>query len=72
MWNALILVLVEMPKSKFWRVSNQTLLLDKKGMKHILERHHPLYWNGTVKATQSFLGKKMTVKDIQDVVGKNM
>ena len=57
-------------KSKFWRVSNQTLLLDKKGMKHILERHHPLYWNGTVKATQSFLDKKMTVKDIQDVVGK--
>ncbi len=30
-------------------VNGQNLLLDKKGLKHILERHHPKYWNGTTE-----------------------
>ena len=37
-------------------------------MKHILERHHPEYWNGTVKRTQSFLDKNMSIHDVADAV----
>lgn len=34
----------------------------------MLERHHPDYWIGEVKATQSFLPKNMTPADIADVI----
>ncbi len=33
------------------------LKLSKKGFKHILERHHPKYWSGTIKNAQSFFKK---------------
>jgi hypothetical protein len=32
------------------------------------ERHHPDYWIGEVKATQSFLPRSMTPADIADVI----
>lgn len=47
---------------------NQQFLLDKKGMKHILERHHPEYWNGTVKKKQTFLDKNLSVNDVVNIV----
>ena len=37
-------------------------------MKHILERHHPEYWAGESKTTQSFFDRKMSIDDIQNVV----
>jgi len=37
-------------------------------MKHILERHHPKYWNGTTKTTQSFLSKDMSINDINNII----
>lgn len=43
-------------------------LLDKKGMKHILERHHPSYWNGTTKTKQTFINNHLTPDDIADIV----
>ncbi len=49
-------------------VGNKKLLLDKKGMSHILERHHPNFWNGESKAMQSFFSKKMSTSDIQHLV----
>jgi hypothetical protein len=52
------------------RVGNVTCLLDKKGLKHILERHHPKYWNGTIEPFQSFLGKNMTIVEIVDIIKK--
>lgn len=44
------------------------ITIDKAGMKHILERHHPEYWNGTTKANQTFFGKKTTVADIEKII----
>ena len=35
--------------SRRFQVGGHTLLLDRKGMKHILQRHHPDYWDGSVK-----------------------
>ncbi|MBM7774692.1 RHS repeat-associated protein [Actinokineospora baliensis] len=54
--------------SKRYMFGNQSFLLDKRGMDHILTRHHPTYWNGSVKATQSFFDRRMSVNDVQDTV----
>jgi len=43
-----------------------TFILDKSGMKHILERHHPRFWNGTIRTKQSFFSKKALAQDIID------
>lgn len=49
-------------RSRKMTFGNQQFLLDKKSMNHILERHHPGYWNGTVKKSQTFLNKKLIGK----------
>ncbi|MDC9589473.1 hypothetical protein PSI23_09155 [Xenorhabdus sp. XENO-10] len=49
---------------KTYHFGNQTFQLDRRGMKHILERHHPCFWNGSIKDTQSFLSSDMSVKEI--------
>ncbi|WP_139119564.1 EndoU domain-containing protein [Streptomyces althioticus] len=51
---------------------NQTFLLGKKGMEHILTRHHPKMWDGSVKAQQSFFNPKMSVADVQDAIEQVM
>lgn len=51
---------------------SDTFLLDKSGMKHILERHHPNFWDGSVKKTQSFLNKNMSIDDVSDAVHEVM
>ena len=60
---------------KVWTIGNQTILLNKSGMKHILERHHPAFWAGETKPTQTFLALKTSVKDIeytiQEVIAQN-
>lgn len=50
--------------TKTWTYSGFTYKLDKDGMQHILERHHPDYWNGTVATQQSFLDASMSIDDI--------
>ncbi|MBP2898944.1 hypothetical protein J8340_23430 [Escherichia coli] len=37
-------------------------------MKHILERHHPKYWDGSVKAQQSFFDANMSVDNITSAI----
>ncbi|UAW42897.1 hypothetical protein JW972_18645 [Escherichia fergusonii] len=37
-------------------------------MKHILERHHPEYLDGSIKTKQSFLNPKMSIDDVQTVL----
>ncbi|MDE9430163.1 EndoU domain-containing protein [Xenorhabdus bovienii] len=59
-------------EGKDYRFGNQTSKLDKAGMKHILERHHPNYWDGSIKAKQSFLSPKMSTNDITDAIGNVM
>ncbi|AVQ47668.1 hypothetical protein [Clostridium botulinum] len=57
-------------ESKRWIFENGEFMLDKRGMKHILERHHPEYWNGSVKSTQTFLDKNMDVGDITNTISE--
>ena len=52
-------------KGKNFVFGNNIFKLDKKGMKHILERHHPEYWDGSVKAKQSFLNNNMSIEEVQ-------
>ncbi|MFG2920541.1 polymorphic toxin-type HINT domain-containing protein [Streptomyces sp. NPDC048305] len=59
-------------QSQRFQFGNQSLLLDKKGMEHILTRHHPKYWDGSVKKTQSFFDPKMSIEDVQDAIGQVM
>lgn len=47
---------------------NNIFKLDKCGMKHILERHHPEFWDGSVKASQSFLSPRMSIDEISDAI----
>jgi RHS repeat-associated protein len=56
--------------SQRFQFGNQSLLLDKKGMTHILTRHHPKYWDGTTKKTQSFFDSTMSVADVQDAISQ--
>ncbi|MGW2912053.1 polymorphic toxin-type HINT domain-containing protein [Streptomyces asoensis] len=58
--------------SQRFQFGSQTFLLDKKGMEHILTRHHPKMWDGSVKAQQSFFDPKMSVADVQDAIGQVM
>jgi len=62
-------------QSKVWTIGTQKILLDKSGLKHILERHHPAFWAGKIKSTQTFLSLKTSVKDIeytiQEVISQN-
>lgn len=51
-----------------FRSGSNVVKLDKSAMKHILERHHPQYWNGTSKSTQTFFNPKMTVSDVRNVI----
>lgn len=52
-------------RGKNFIFGNNIFKLDKKGMKHILERHHPEYWDGSEKIKQSFLNPKMSIDDVQ-------
>lgn len=52
----------------FW-FGNNTFRLDRASMKHILERHHPYYWNGSTRALQSFFPERMSIDDITEAIG---
>ncbi len=66
--NDKLLQLLSKFESQKIKVGNITCVLDKKGLKHILERHHPLYWNGTTKGIQTFLHEKTTIQDIVHII----
>lgn len=56
-------------QTRRYTIGNQIFQLDKPGMQHILERHAPDYWNGSEAQTQTFLPRKMSIGEIQDIVG---
>lgn len=43
--------------SKTFSFGKHKYLLDKSTMKHILKRHHPAYWDRSIKVNQSFFKK---------------
>ncbi|WP_246246098.1 EndoU domain-containing protein [Paenibacillus lemnae] len=55
-------------QSRNFTFGDQSFLIDKRGMKHILERHHPDYWDGSIKAKQTFLNKDMTINEVADAI----
>lgn len=55
-------------KSKKIKLGDNDLLLDKSGMEHILSRHHPDYWDGTVKAQQTFFEKGTQLNEIENAI----
>lgn len=36
-------------------------------MKHMLERHHPKYWNGSVKSKQTFYNPNLSVNGVKNI-----
>ncbi|MCK4823662.1 hypothetical protein KA005_48365, partial [bacterium] len=59
-------------RSRIFRAGSETFQLDSRGMQHILERHHPHYWNGSVERTQSFLSEHLSVDDVADAINAVM
>jgi len=55
-------------KTKTFRAGGNTFRLDKAGMKHILERHHPKYWDGSVKDKQTFFDESDSIDFISDAI----
>jgi hypothetical protein len=55
-------------RSRRFQFGNQQYLLDKGDFKHILERHHPEYWNSTPKAAQTYFDKSMSINDVEDAI----
>ena len=51
-----------------FQFGKNTFKLDWSGMKHILERHHPKFWNGTVKDKQSYFDAKTSIEEMQNVI----
>ncbi|MGV9189603.1 hypothetical protein ACTOVN_07955 [Arcanobacterium canis] len=51
-----------------FRAGSNVVRLDKSAMKHILQRHHPQYWNGTKKGTQTFFNPEMSVSDVRATI----
>jgi hypothetical protein len=50
------------------QVGSLLFLVDRSDMSHFLTRHHPNYWDGSVKANQTFFNKNMTVADIEQAI----
>ena len=55
-------------RSRVFRAGSETFLLDSGGMSHILKRHHPRYWDGSVKGKQSFFDEHLSVDDVADAI----
>lgn len=53
-----------------FHVGGQDIDLTQNGMRHILTRHHPDFWDGSTKSTQTFFDRRMTPADIQEAVGE--
>ena len=50
-----------------YRVGSHTFRLTQTDMRHILVRHHPSYWNGTIKSSQTFFHHNTTINQIRNI-----
>ena len=50
------------------KVGSNIFLVDKSDMKHFLKRHHPKYWDGSIKQSQTFLNPNMTISDVEQTI----
>ncbi len=54
-------------RTRTFQAGPNTFHLDRRSMTHILERHHPDFWNGKSKETQTFFDRSLTPDDIADI-----
>ncbi|GAA2017615.1 hypothetical protein GCM10009799_52000 [Nocardiopsis rhodophaea] len=54
-------------KGRHLTFGDGNFLIDKSGVKHALKRHHPDYWDGSEKGTQTFFKKGLSPSDIADI-----
>ncbi|PAD21641.1 hypothetical protein [Terribacillus saccharophilus] len=55
-------------RSGKYTVKGRSYTVDKKDMEHILTRHHPKYWDGSTKKTQTFLDPDLSVNEVKNIV----
>lgn len=51
-----------------YKFRSHTIKLSRTGMKHILQRHHPEFWNGSVKDKQSYFDAKISINELQNAI----
>lgn len=51
-----------------YKAGSYTYKLTNTDMRHILTRHHPKYWDGTIKSKQTFLDPNLTVNQVRNIV----
>jgi hypothetical protein len=54
-------------KSKRFQFGSNQFLLDRSDMEHFLKRHHPDYWDGSVKTKQTFFDPDLTPDDLAEI-----
>ena len=59
-------------QSKRFSVDQRIFLLAKEDLKHMLERHHPRFWEGSLKRNQSFYPKNISVDELMDVIDQGI
>lgn len=57
-------------KASNYQFGKHTFKLDWAGMKHILQRHHPEFWNGSIKKMQSYFEAKIKIGELQEAVSE--
>jgi len=65
--NGCIVALRGFKRADF-QAGGDTFSITKERMTHFLERHHPSYWDGSVKTTQTFFDESLNVQDITNLV----
>jgi len=53
---------------RYFSFGDKRILLDKSGMKHVLVRHHPEYWDGSIKRAQNYFDNNMDVNDVENAI----
>jgi hypothetical protein len=60
-------VLIEYGGKTFELPGGNSVRLTSDNVNHILARHHPDYWDGSTKMTQTFFDKSITIADIEEI-----
>ncbi|MFJ7661652.1 hypothetical protein ACIQXW_04550 [Lysinibacillus sp. NPDC097162] len=50
-----------------FRAGSHTFRLTKPDMEHMLTRHHPKYWDGSIRGNQSFYNPNLSVDDVKSI-----
>lgn len=58
--------------NRYFNFGNVRLLLTRERMEHILLRHHPNFWDGSTKASQTFFNRRLSVDDIGNLIRQTL